>query len=86
MIVIFIENQDQSIKFVKKFPNNLMDYWKIETNEDYFLFINHLEKKYDVELDFYGEGNEVGYIIESDDEELIKDVFEEFYNYIKDHL
>lgn len=81
---IFIENHDRTIFYSRRF-RDLGSYWNIE-DENYFEFIKYLEDKYKVELDFWGEGNEVGYIIETKDEKLIEEVFNEFYEYIKNNL
>lgn len=86
-MTIFIENEDQSIRFSKFFRNDLKDYWKIEEEKKYFIFLEELEKKFNVTLNFYGEGEEVGYIVEENkDKETIEKIFQSFSFYIEQNI
>jgi hypothetical protein len=87
-MMIFIENADQSVRFSRPFiDKNLEDYWKIEENKKYFVFMEELEKKFNVTLNFYGEGDEVGYIIEEDkDKDIIEKIFQYFSFYIEQNI
>jgi hypothetical protein len=92
-MTIFIENHNQSVRFAKRFPyKDLEDYFKLEEDENYFFFLEHLEDEHSVILDFYGEGDEVGYIVlhdyklEEPSKETIESIFNEFIKYIEEKI
>lgn len=90
-MIVFIENGNQQIRFAKKFNNTLDDYWKIE-DDKYFNFVEDLENRYNSTLDFYGEGDEVGYCVldvdggKEPDRETVEKIFNDFASFIEQNI